>query len=217
MTKLLYIDTTSSPSVLLLMNELEILSCKKNVDQTKHGQVVHTQIQEMLLETDTSWNELGAICVLNGPGSYTGLRISLATAKGFCYVKDLPLILLNKLDLIGSIAVNTVSNETICSVIKAREAEYFAAFYASSLERIIDPQLFTEVELIKQITLRNAQVCSINELDYAVFNSHKVLEVREEDILSLCFSSYKQQLFADIFLSEPFYLKNVHINKINKL
>ena len=100
MKHLLYLDTSDKKSLLLIIREGAVIAERSNDIQNNHGQVINSQIQEMMTECNLPWQQIDAICVLNGPGSYTGLRISLATAKGLCYAQSIPLILLNKLDLI---------------------------------------------------------------------------------------------------------------------
>ncbi len=217
MHHILYIDTTDKNSHLILMNKEEILSYRTNENQSNHGQVINIQIQAMLNESSIQFEQLNSICVLNGPGSYTGLRISLSTAKGICYAKDIPLLLIHKLDLLRVAAVRMIENDTICTIIKARENEYFSAFYFSNSNDKEKPILLNSDELKLKLELKQALLCFEDSSCEPDFDNFTKIEVTKEDIQKMCFENFSQENFADLVNSEPFYLKNVHINKINKL
>ncbi len=217
MKHLLYLDTTDKKSQLLILNEIKAISIRTNEIQMNHGQVINRQIKDMLEETGLSWGQIDGVCVLNGPGSYTGLRISLATAKGICYARTIPLILINKLDLMYHSAANIAREQALCPIIKARENEYFSVIYSAGGNQITEHSLSTKDELQTQMNLHQALLC-FEELSYQTEFEHFIhLNISLNEILRLCIDYFREEKFADLYNSEPFYLKNVYVNKINKL
>jgi tRNA threonylcarbamoyladenosine biosynthesis protein TsaB len=210
----LYIDTSGPQSTILLFDENKHFAIRQNSIQNDHSKFIHSHIDEVMNELNISYKDLQTVCVLNGPGSYTGLRISLATAKGIAYAHSLPLVLINKLDLLASI-VNTMNSFGV--VIEAREKEYFFALFDAQKKYIIEPSMISEEDLLilceeKKITLfTSGNKNEAQKLDF------KTLLYNEKNIIDYCLNEIQEKNYADLFISEPFYMKNVYINKINKL
>ena len=210
----LYIDTSGPQSTILLFDENKHFAIRQNNIQNDHSKFIHSHIDEVMNELNISWKDLQTVCVLNGPGSYTGLRISLATAKGIAYAHSLPLVLINKLDLLASI-VNSMNSFGV--VIEAREKEYYFALFDAQKKYIMEPSVINESDLEvlcedKKITLFSTD--NKNEAQKLEFTP---LIINEKNIMDSCLSEIEGEKFADLFISEPFYMKNVYINKINKL
>jgi tRNA threonylcarbamoyladenosine biosynthesis protein TsaB len=217
MAYLLYIDTSGMDSLVMILRDNTIVAFRSNANQKDHGQFINIHIQEIMNEANIKWNELNAICVLNGPGSYTGLRIGLGTAKGIAYAHQLPLILINKLDLIYNFIPKDLITQHNGIVSKAREDEYFFATYDSKGVSTLVPSLASHAEIQTQISENALSLFCIEEELKDDFEKITVVDKKSEIIANLCLQYFQDQKFADLFLSEPFYLKNVHINKINKL
>jgi len=210
----LYIDTSGPQSTILLFDENNNFAIRQNNLQNDHSKFIHAHIDEVMNELNISWKDLQTVCVLNGPGSYTGLRISLATAKGIAYAHSLPLVLINKLDLLASI-VNSMNSFGV--IIEAREKEYFFALFDAQKKYIIEPSVINESDLEvlcadKKVTLFTSD--NKNEAQKLGFST---LSFNEKNIIDCCLNEIQEKNFADLFISEPFYMKNVFINKINKL
>lgn len=217
MAYLLYIDTSGPESLVMLLKDADILSKRINTVAKDHGQLINIHMQEVLTDAQINWNQLDAVCVLNGPGSYTGLRIGLGSAKGICYAHQLPLVLLNKLELIYSAIPQGSLQQAIGILSKAREQEFFFMSYAANGQIVILPSLSTTQDIENQQTeLKMALYTTETELQ-AEFEAISVIQLHPEHIARVCFNAFLEKKFEDLFLSEPFYLKNVYINKINKL
>lgn len=170
---------------------------------------------EMLQESNVSWPVLSAVAVMNGPGSYTGLRIGLASAKGFCFARNTPLVLINQFDLMNYCNHSRAGKRAY--FLKARENEYFYTAYASAAE------ICTEVIVIDTASLH----AESGSADTPLFTSDKSLtdlssdiehiKILDTDIQRFVLGRFAEGRFADLMSCEPFYLKNVYINKINKL
>ena len=210
----LYIDTSGPQSTILLFDENKHFAIRQNNIQNDHSKFIHSHIDEVMNELNISWKDLQTVCVLNGPGSYTGLRISLATAKGIAYAHSLPLVLINKLDLLASI-VNSINSFGV--VIEAREKEYFFALFDDQKKHIIEPSIINEDDLVVICEDKKAVLFSSEDKKEAQKIDFDTISLNEKSIMDFCLNEIKGRNFADLFISEPFYMKNVFINKINKL
>ena len=210
----LYIDTSGPQSTILLFDENKHFAIRQNNIQNDHSKFIHSHIEEGMNELNISWKDLNTVCVLNGPGSYTGLRISLATAKGIAYAHSLPLVLINKLDLLASI-VNSINSFGV--VIEAREKEYFFALFDDQKKHIIEPSIINEDDLVVICEDKKAVLFSSEDKKEAQKIDFDTLSLNEKSIMDYCLNEIQGRNFADLFISEPFYMKNVFINKINKL
>ena len=98
-----------------------------------HSENLHVFIKELLNKNNTEFNQLSAISVSRGPGSYTGLRIGLSAAKGLCYGLDIPLISISSLKILA----NSIKYDGfIVSTMDARRDEVYSCIYDSNLNVI---------------------------------------------------------------------------------
>src|SRR5579871_450355 len=92
MSIILNIDTSMTTAGVCLSNEGKVLAMAESQDQKHHSSWLHPAVAELLGKTNLRMADLAAVAVTEGPGSYTGLRVGMAAAKGFCYALDIPLI-----------------------------------------------------------------------------------------------------------------------------
>ena len=189
---------------------------KTNPAQQEHAGFLQPAVVDLLQSLDLSLDEMAAVAVVNGPGSYTGLRVGLSAAKGICFAKKIPLILINTLDWL---AMCNLSDETdlICPMIDARRMEVFTALYDSNLQRIMEPhaRILEPDDFQDQLGNRSihfigdgaAKWQSIAHHPHAVFPDWKT-DTHALSILAL--RAYENQGFADLAYSEPFYTKDFH-------
>ena len=102
MALILNVDTATDYASLALCNEGKLLGMIKNPELRDHASWIHQATHELLIKCGYSLQDLDAIAVSAGPGSYTGLRIGMATAKGLCYVLNIPLIVENTLKVMAA-------------------------------------------------------------------------------------------------------------------
>lgn len=217
MSQILFLDTSGQESLVMLARRGQTPVCRRNAVQKDHGQLINRHLAEVMAEASVDWQNIEAVCVLNGPGSYTGLRMSLGTAKGLCYARDLPLVLLNKLDLMFQhIPLEQRADEN-GMLLKARTGEYFFAVYGRHGECFVEPGLSTTDEIRARLSSQTLKLFSIDQEPEADFAELSLLTWNEDVLSAVCFAACEARQYADLFLSEPFYLKNVHINKINNL
>lgn len=189
-----------------------------------HAVWIHVAIRELLDETERSLAHISAIAVNAGPGSYTGLRVGMATAKGMCYAMGIPLITEGTLWLIAQrvkkeIALNSVYAYPvlICPMIDARRMEVFTTLYdleliekTSPAALSLDSGSFTE-QLQDHVIMfcgngsKKWQNLCIHKNAVFADVSHNVADLAESAA-----RKFENGDFSDLAYTEPAYLKNVY-------
>lgn len=138
MSLILNIDTSTEQASICVAENGQSLCLLTNPDQKDHSSWLHVAIQQALQHTGRELKDMNAIAVTAGPGSYTGLRVGMATAKGLCYALNLPFITVNTLEAMATAAV---AEDTlyVCPMIDARRMEVFTALYDKKVNVIIPP------------------------------------------------------------------------------
>ena len=211
MSYILYIDTSGTDSIFFLSQDAKIIATRTSTLQTNHSHLIHIHLNELLLEAGINWNQIHAIAIQNGPGSYTGLRISLSTAKGICYVHSIPLFLFHHFEIIHYCIPS--KNRSMGILLFARENEFFFSAYNSLEEIIQEPSLILRSDLDSFIEEKNVDLVTVDSKLKAYFPKIEEIELTPEKIASYIFKEISSKKEADLFYSEPFYLKNVYINK----
>ena len=111
MALLLNIDTATSYAGVCISRDKTILASRSHHQQKDHAAFLQPAIQEILKEAAISLNEIDAVAVTGGPGSYTGIRVGLASAKGICYALNKPLIIVNILAVIANAALENAQKQ----------------------------------------------------------------------------------------------------------
>ena len=138
MALILQLETsTTSCSVALSFNG-ETIGLKELNERNAHASHLTLFINDVLAECGKTISDLNAVAVSMGPGSYTGLRIGVSTAKGLCFALDIPLIAINTLNAMahGLKATKNYDSVLYCPMIDARRMEVYTAVYNGSLELI---------------------------------------------------------------------------------
>lgn len=216
MSLLLHIDTALGKATVSLANDNILVAVKENLDMRDQAGWIHTAIQTLLQENGYTTAGLSAIAVVAGPGSYTGLRIGLATAKGLCYALQIPLITINTLELIAQ-AVQSQATDLVCAMIDARRMEVFMAMYNKSGEAVIEPEAkiiqadsFADILDHHHVAFAgnsNAKVSSVIKHPHAVFleNNYTVT-----DICAFANRMYQNGSFTELAYAEPYYVKEYY-------
>jgi tRNA threonylcarbamoyladenosine biosynthesis protein TsaB len=150
--KILGIDTATPILALGIVDEEKVLSeIRFNAGQT-HAQLLLPSIEKILKDADLELEDLNGIALSIGPGSFTGLRIGLATAKGLCFASGKPLLTVSTLD--GLVYFNRTLPYPLVPVLDAKKNEVYSAVYNSRegvLERISDYWVLSAEKLVAKI------------------------------------------------------------------
>jgi tRNA threonylcarbamoyladenosine biosynthesis protein TsaB len=216
MALILNIDTAVDIASLCLAKDEKALSIAKNESQKDHASWLHIAIKEIFEKNSLDLRSVDAIAVTGGPGSYTGLRIGMATAKGICFALNKPLITLNTL-LVMANAAKDESVDLLCPMIDARRMEVFTAIYTKELEIVKDPDAITLNENSFAEYLSNNNICffgngsnkfkEIEKSSQAFFSD---IKTDASSMISLSEKNFAEKKFADLAYAEPLYLKEFY-------
>jgi len=214
---ILNIDTAIDKGSFCISNNCDILFFEINEKRNEQAGWLHNAVNNALQITGITAADIDAIAVSNGPGSYTGLRIGLATAKGFCYALKKPLICINTLQVMAK-AVQEEAIDLVCPMIDARRMEVFAAFYDKELHIFKEPfaaelseDSFSDILEKRHVTFTGNGSTKFQPL--AAKNNagfiNKNIDARDMVALSVHF--FDKKIFADVAYCEPYYVKDVYI------
>ncbi len=216
MNYILNIDTAVETASICIAKNGESIALRTNPYQKDHAAWLQTTIKDLMSETGLHLAQLQAVAVSAGPGSYTGLRVGMATAKGLCYALQLPLILVNTLQMMAVAALQEPTN-LLCPLIDARRLEVFTAVYDKQLNEVMASKnlILNEssfIELLQKNTITffgngSIKLQSILQHPNAVF---KNIEATAIHLGFLSFQHYQTRQFSDIAYSEPYYGKEFY-------
>lgn len=218
MAKILQIETATAVCSVALSIDGKTIVKKEETGQNLHASKLTLFIDEVVTSAGLTYQNLDAIAVSKGPGSYTGLRIGVSSAKGLCYALDKPLIAIETLAMMaaGFLAENTAYTGLICPMIDARRMEVYTAVFdselnvvASTTAKIIDEDSFADLLAENKITFigDGAEKCldtlthANASFNYDNFNSAAYMS-------TLANNSFRQNKLEDVAYFEPFYLKD---------
>lgn len=214
MNYLLHIETSTKVCSVAISLDGELIVLKESNDlEYSHGENLTLFIAAILEEADLNLKNLAAISVASGPGSYTGLRIGVSTAKGLCYALGIPLIAIDALYSLAQLAQNNFPDYNLCPLIDARRMEVFNAIYTPSLKilkeisaDIIDENSYQDFEPFVyfgdgSIKLEESWKGRNCKIDVSIHASAK-------GQIPAATIKFNRQEFEDVAYFEPFYLKD---------
>lgn len=206
-------------SVALIENE-QVLDIRESDQKNSHAEVVTLFIDELLKKNSLKLANIDGIAVSKGPGSYTGLRIGVSTAKGLCFASNLPLIAIDTLESMaaGMITQKKVDSDSylFCPMIDARRMEVYGAIYNSRLDNL----RATGADIIERNSY--AAFLKTNKILFFGDGALKCKDVIDHQnaefidnffpsaayIAPLVYKAYRNKKFEDVAYFEPFYLKD---------
>ena len=223
---LLCIETSGKNCSVALFEGLQLVSIREvHTEQFSHSENLHVFIEQVLKESNLQPKAIKAIAISAGPGSYTGLRIGVATAKGLCYGWDIPLIALPTLRILAEqVTYEFTDIEYIIPMIDARRMEVFTAVYSHDFSPILGEQAEILTESTFDTYLNKGKTIFLGDgiTKFQAICKHKNAYFWENKFPSakqmghLALEKYQAQAFEDIAYFEPFYLKEVYLVKSNK-
>lgn len=214
MALILCIETATKSCSIALAREGQLFACKEAVSQEySHSEQLTVFIEDLLQEQHLTVQDLNAIAISSGPGSYTGLRIGVSTAKGLCYSLDIPLISISTLEAMAQLMTEKHSDKTLCPMIDARRMEVYCALFGTDHKTEVEAKVIDTSSFAKE--LEQGQVLFFGDgadkcrevLSHA--NAHFELNVYPSALGMIALAEYKfqQQQFEDVAYFVPFYLK----------
>ena len=213
MSLILNIDTAIETASICLAKDKNVLQLSINENQKDHAAWLTVAIQKMMKDSDYKLSELNAIAITIGPGSYTGLRVGLAAAKGLCYVLNIPLITIGTLEMMA-MAAKDESVDLLCPMIDAKRMEVFTAIYNNKMAEvrsphalIIDNNSFSDLLSSNSILFfgnGSKKLQSMLQHPHAIFRN---IVYTASHMVSLAADRLMTLQFADLAYVEPLYLK----------
>ena len=224
---ILCLETSTAVCSVALVENGKVIALRESLDGQNHAEKITIFIDEVMKEANVSYRDLDAVATSMGPGSYTGLRIGVSTAKGLCYAMEKPLIAVDTLAAMayGFKDYKTTrlqdykleSTDILCPMIDARRMEVYSAFFNEQLERIsetnaiiIDENSFMEMKQNNHLYLFGDGADKLASL----FENDENITVVEKFHCSAAYmaqladKAFKNNDFVDTAYFEPFYLKN---------
>lgn len=214
MAYILNIETSTTNCSVSLFNDLELIDCiEENTQDYSHSKSLHVFIDSVLKNSELKPKDLSAISVSKGPGSYTGLRIGVASAKGLCFALDIPLISIETLKILSE---NISNKGIVIPCLDARRMEVYSAVFNNKNERIRN----TRAEILNEDSFN--KYLSVDEVYFIGNANKKIKEIIAhknarfiDDVLpssrqmgALSFNKFKNNQFEDLNNFEPLYLKD---------
>lgn len=216
MSIILNIDTALEISSLCLADKDSILKTRTSENQKEHASWIHVAIQDILKDAGVSARDLSAIGISIGPGSYTGLRVGLATAKGLCYALNIPLIATNTLEMMTAAVVQQKA-DLFCPLIDARRMEVFTAIYDNNLKTVIEPTAMVIDENSFSALLNSKTIYffgnAVDKLRQFIKNSNARWGDHwgnSSHLAGLSYQKFLQKKFSDPAYAEPLYIKEFY-------
>ena len=224
MAIILSIETSTKGCSTAIHQNNQLLALSELFHEKSSSGMLTTLVQHVVKTSSLSFNDINAIAVAKGPGSYTGLRIGVSTAKGLCFSLDKPLLAINTLQAMAWQLHNIAKSATkeslplLCPMLDARRMEVYCALYeARNLEQVSP----TEAKIIDETSFENilanrriiffgdgAAKCKsvLSKYENAVF-MEETINPSAKAIGTLAYEAFQQQQFENVADFEPYYLK----------
>ncbi len=223
---ILSIETSTMVCSVCISRNGELIGIKESEEEKSHAKNLTVFVDELMKENGFSYSDLDAVSISKGPGSYTGLRIGVSTAKGLCYAKNIPLIAINTLQAMANgmitkvesneIIIDHFENSVLVPMIDARRMEVYSAFFNSKGEtvrdvkaEILDERSYNEIlEKQKMIFFGDGSEKVHNVIKHNNAMFIKNINPSAKDMIELSEQLFKMKKFEDVAYFEPFYLKD---------
>ncbi len=225
---ILHIETSTNVCSVALSGNGQCLFSKSNADGMNHAALLSVFIAEALEAAKILSVKLDAVAVSSGPGSYTGLRIGVSTAKGLCYGYEIPLIAVSTLEIMTAGALkqmNEKENVLFCPMIDARRMEVYDAFYDKNgkitreiAADIITDDSYSEILANQPVYFfgNGSDKCKSSLTSPSARFIDNIVPLAE-NMIELAEKAFKENNFVDTAYFEPFYLKEFQTTTPKKL
>ena len=217
---LLHIETATTNCSVAVSLAGELLYCKEsNAPDFRHSDYLHLFIEAALKEAGVAIQSLAGVGVSMGPGSYTGLRIGVSSAKGICYANSIPLIAVNSLEVLAQQA-KVEQGAYILPMIDARRMEVFTMTIDANHQviqpttaKILTPEWHQDLPKGKKVVIgsgaeKSKAILQGDDFDYQT----DIAVPSARDMVDLVTQKFKDKAWEDVAYFEPFYLKDFYSN-----
>lgn len=214
MATLLCIETASTNCSVALSVDGNLLDLKEDNNLSySHSERLHLFIDEIIKDNGLSLQDLDALAISKGPGSYTGLRIGVSAAKGLCFSLDIPLI---SVPTLTALALKVEEEGKVVAMLDARRMEVYTASFNSNKEQIEETSAKILLPDSYQDLLETGKVYFIGsgvEKFKAICSHPNAVFVEDhlpsaKEMIKLAFEKYNKSDFEDVAYFEPYYLKD---------
>ena len=219
---ILCLETATSVCSVALNSACCTLAMRETEGQNAHSEKITNFIHEVMEEAKIDYPQLDAVAVSQGPGSYTGLRIGVSTAKGICYAADLPLMAIDTLEAMAygmkdKLGSQIGLDDLLIPMIDARRMEVYASVFDANLNKIndtaalvIDENSFEDLRKNHRLWLFGDGAPKLSKLFENQPNIHIINGFKPSAAYMkvLAERALQQQQFVDVAYFEPFYLKD---------
>ena len=219
---ILCLETATPVCSVALNSACCTLAMRETEGQNAHSEKITNFIREVLEEAKIDYPQLDAVAVSQGPGSYTGLRIGVSTAKGICYAADLPLMAIDTLEAMAygmkeKLGSQIGPDDLFIPMIDARRMEVYASVFDANLNRIndtaalvIDENSFEDLRKDHRLWLFGDGAPKLSKLfeNQPNINIIDGFKPSAAYMKVLAEQALQKQQFVDVAYFEPFYLKD---------
>ncbi|MDP4213096.1 MAG: tRNA (adenosine(37)-N6)-threonylcarbamoyltransferase complex dimerization subunit type 1 TsaB [Bacteroidota bacterium] len=216
---LLLIDTATEQASVALSEGGAVLFTEESPLPREHASWLQPAIQRMMGSAKIPMNRLQAVAVSAGPGSYTGLRVGMAAAKGICYALKIPLITVGTLRLMAEAMIPAAKENgaLICAMIDARRQEVFTALYSADMDEMLPPQalILDKTSFDKYLTGNRIIFSGSGSEKWKLITpSKQALFISQLNVIEpfakISDRYFAEKKWADTTYSEPIYLKEFY-------
>lgn len=218
MDRIILIETSTALCSAAIAEKGRIISYRESTEDRQHASLTAVFIDEMLRETGYSVKDCDAVCVSMGPGSYTGLRVGVSTAKGLCFGAGIPLLAVGTLEILARQASDEglvpEGCRYIVPMVDARRMEVYSAVFDTEGHRITDVEPAVIVPESFADRLQEGNVLFIGDgagkcADVIISPKAHFAQCcpKASSMLVPAMEEYKEKRFKDTAYFEPFYLK----------
>jgi tRNA threonylcarbamoyladenosine biosynthesis protein TsaB len=223
MALILNIDTATGYAGICLSKDNTILVSQSHLNQKDHAAFLQPAIEAIMKEAGCKLNDIDAVAVTGGPGSYTGIRVGLASAKGICYALNKPLIIVNTLAVIANAALANIANKEqekdtiLYAMIDARRMEVFAGKYnlellalENSHALVLNDVFFEGLNCHSKVIFCGDGSNKIEQFTLSINYSIDNTQHNVNHMVMISEAQFKAKNFANLAYAEPLYLKEFY-------
>lgn len=219
MALILNIDTSGETANISIADNGHIIAEATNLIQRDHASFLHKGIASLLKQRNLPVAALDAVAVTSGPGSYTGIRIGMASAKGLSFALKKPFIAISTLSMMTKAATDKIQDDNAFYVpmVDARRMEVFAAVYDHALNIVKEPfaEILTPASFSEQLDQQPVIFFGSGMLKWKDISAHVNARFDHMQHCSsaqavLSFERFTQNDFSDIVTTDPLYIKEFY-------